>query len=207
MNRAYSVLDVKSFEDGQDYVTIKGIASTPTVDKIGDVVEPMGARFKTPMPLLLQHRHDSPVGEVTFAKPTKAGIPFEARIPKITEPGRVKDRVDEAIHSLKYRLIAAVSIGFSAVADKIERLADGGLRFLEWDWHELSLVTIPANSDAVITAIRSVDQAALASAGIARDQDDDAPERSGHKKRGPVRLHGHLKRKPQFITITPRKKT
>lgn len=205
MNRAYSVLEVKSLEDGDDYVTIRGMATTPTVDRVGDIVDPMGARFKTPMPLLWQHRHDAPVGEVTFAKPTRKGIPFEARMPKIREDGNLKARVDEAIQSIKYGLVAAVSIGFSAVKDKVERLSDGGLKFIEWDWHELSLVTIPANADAVITAIKSADHAALASAGMTRDEAATAAENSGQKKRGPVRLNGHVHRKPQQVTITPRK--
>lgn len=43
-------------------MTITGTASTPTTDRMGDVVEPMGAKFKTPMPLLWQHESDKPVG-------------------------------------------------------------------------------------------------------------------------------------------------
>lgn len=157
MNRAYSVLDVKAVQEEGDFVFVEGIASTPKTDRMGDVVEPTGARFKTPMPLLWQHRHDSPVGHVTFAKPTKAGIPFKAQLPRIKEAGVLKDRVDEAIQSLQYRLVAAVSIGFAPVDGAIERI-DTGLRFKEWEWLELSLVTIPANAEAVITAIKSFDE-------------------------------------------------
>lgn len=183
MDRAYSILQVKDLREEDGFVRIRGIASTPTVDRVGDVVEPMGAKFKTPMPLLWQHRHDAPVGNVTFAQPTKKGIPFEAELPIIKETGTLKDRVDEAIQSMKYGLVAAVSIGFSAVKDKVERLADGGLKFNEWNWHELSLVTIPANADAVITAIKSADQLALASAGIPREVAQPAADDSGHTKR------------------------
>lgn len=170
MDRAYSVLETKSIDDGAEFVTIRGIASTPTTDRMGDIVEPMGAKFKTPMPLLWQHQHEQPVGHVTFAKPTEKGIPFEAVLPVIKEAGRLKDRVDEAIHSLKYQLVAAVSIGFRAVEGQIERLKTGGLRFKEWEWFELSLVTIPANSQAVITAVKSIDNEHLASAGRAGDR-------------------------------------
>lgn len=170
MDRAYSVLETKSIDENAEFVTIRGIASTPTTDRMGDVVEPMGAKFKTPMPLLWQHQHDQPVGHVTFASPTEKGIPFEAVLPVIKEAGRLKDRVDEAIHSLKYQLVAAVSIGFNAVEGQIERLKSGGLRFKEWEWYELSLVTIPANSQAVITAVKSIDLEHLASAGRAGDR-------------------------------------
>lgn len=156
MNRAYSALHVKDISDDGSVVRIKGIASTPTVDRMGDIVNPMGARFKTPMPLLWQHQHDKPVGHVVFAKPSKSGIPFEAEIPIIKEAGVLKDRVDEAIQSLRHRLVAFTSIGFSAVPDAMKRLAGGGYEFTEWNWHELSLVTIPAQPDAVITSVKSL---------------------------------------------------
>lgn len=163
MNRAYSVLCVKAVDSEQRI--IRGIASTPTPDRMGDVVEPLGAKFKTPMPLLWQHQHDKPVGVVELAQPTKEGIPFEARLPEITEPGALKDRVDEAWQSVKAGLVAAVSIGFQAIPEQVERLKSGGLRFKEWDWLELSLVTIPANSEATITQIKAIDTELRAASG------------------------------------------
>lgn len=156
MDRAYSALHVKELTEDKDFVYIKGIASTPTVDRMSDVVNPMGARFKTPMPLLWQHNHDMPVGHVTFAKPTAKGIPFEAQIPIIKEAGRLKERVDEAVQSLRYKLVAFVSIGFSAVSEAMERIANGGIQYNQWNWHELSLVTIPAQPEAVITSVKSI---------------------------------------------------
>lgn len=161
MDRAYSVLTTKAVTEDADYVYIEGIASTPTPDRTGDIVEPLGAKFVTPMPLIMQHDHSLPVGNVTFAQPTANGIPFKARLPIVKEPGRVKDRVDEAIHSLRYALISAVSIGFRPVAGAVERLKSGGLRYKSWEWYELSLVTVPAQSEALITAIKSVDQKSL----------------------------------------------
>lgn len=157
MDRAYSILTTKAVTEDAEFVYIEGIASTPTVDRVGDIVEPMGAQFSTPMPLILQHDHLLPVGNVTFAQPTPAGIPFKARLPIVKELGRVKDRVDEAIHSLRYELISAVSIGFLPVAGQVERIKGGGLRIKKWIWTELSLVTVPAQSEAVITAIKSID--------------------------------------------------
>lgn len=153
--KAFSILNVKAVDEEQRVIT--GVASTPKVDRVGDSVDPMGAKFQTPMPLLLYHDSTLPVGNVTFAKPNKSGIPFTARLPKVSEPGVVKDRVDEAWHSLKYKLIGAVSIGFNAVEAGVERLKDGGLRFNEWEWLELSLVSIPANPDAVITGVKAID--------------------------------------------------
>ena len=164
MRRAYSVLDVKEMVETDDHVRIKGIASTPSTDRMGDVVEPMGAKFKTPMPLLWQHHHDLPVGQVTFAQPTKNGIPFEGVLPLVKEAGRLKERIDEAVQSVRYGLVTAVSIGFAAIEGMVERI-ETGYRFKEWEWLELSLVTIPANADAVITAVKSIDQQYLSAPG------------------------------------------
>ena len=201
MRRAYAMLTTKSFSEDEDYVYVEGIASTPRADRMGDVVEPLGAKFQTPMPFLLYHLHTLPVGEMFFAAPNEEGIPFRSRIPKVKEEGVVKARVDEAIHSLKYGLIKAVSIGFAAIEGAVERIKGGGLRFKEWEWLELSLVTIPANSDAVITAIKSLEQPASGQAS------DSAPGDSGQTgKRGVVLLNkSKPPREPQTVrVITPR---
>ena len=55
VSRAYSLLTVKAL-DGEQRL-IEGTATTPTVDRIGDVVEPLGAPFTLPMPLLWHERH------------------------------------------------------------------------------------------------------------------------------------------------------
>jgi HK97 family phage major capsid protein/HK97 family phage prohead protease len=157
MERAYSLIEVKSLASDAHSTTISGLASTPTPDRMGDIVEPLGARFALPMPLLWQHDATQPVGHVEFAQPTEKGIPFRAVLPHVKEAGRLKERVDEAIHSLKYRLVGAVSIGFRAIEGAVERLKTGGVRFKEWEWVELSLVTIPANAEATISTVRALD--------------------------------------------------
>lgn len=163
LKRAHSFLEIRSAEVVGDERIIEGIATTAQVDSYGDVVEPLGAEFDLPMPLLWQHEHDKPVGHVEFAKPTKDGVPFKARIFTIEEPGRLKDRLDEAWQSLKLGLVRAVSIGFRPL--EWTQLKDGGFNFSKWKWVELSLVTIPANTDATIDVVRSVDRKALAASG------------------------------------------
>jgi HK97 family phage major capsid protein/HK97 family phage prohead protease len=164
--RAYSVLTfAKSIEEDEDHYYIEGTASTPSPDRSMDIVEPMGAKFKLPMPLLWQHNANLPVGLVFFAEPTKKGIPFKATLPKVKELGNVRDRVEEAIHSIKYKLVAAVSIGFNALKDGYEFMDNGGVRFKSWEWLELSLVTIPANAEATLKQIKSIDQDILTALG------------------------------------------
>jgi HK97 family phage major capsid protein/HK97 family phage prohead protease len=179
MDRAYSLLDVKSVSETATEWVIDGIASTPTPDRMGDIVEPLGAKFKTPMPLLWQHDSQQPVGRVEFAKPTAKGIPYRAHLPKVAEPGRLKDRIDEAVQSIRYRVVAAVSIGFRALANGVEQMKDGGLRFKEWEWLELSLVTIPANAEASITSIKSLDTALRAASGHTKSDVTAKPGGSG----------------------------
>lgn len=162
MNRAFSFVNIKSMASQSDAVIVEGIASTPTPDKVGDVVVPTGARFALPLPLLLHHRHDQPVGHVTYAAPTGRGIPFSARIPRIKSPGKLKERVDEAIDSLQAGLIAAVSVGFSAIAGRVKSRPGGGSEYLEWSWHELSLCTIPMNGQAVIHTVKGMGPAEIA---------------------------------------------
>lgn len=161
MNRAYSVLNIRAVNE--DERVIEGIASTPAADRMGDVVEPLGAKFALPMPLLWQHNANQPVGHVEFAEPTAKGIPFKARIVKVDEAGTLKDRTDEAWQSVKLGLVSAVSIGFRSLSHEIMKA--GGLRFKEWEWLELSLVTVPANADATITTIKSIDAQQRAASG------------------------------------------
>lgn len=160
--RLYSQITIKSINEEQRI--IEGIASTPSTDRMGDIVEPMGAEFNLPLPLLWQHDSRQPIGEVTWAKPNKDGIPFKAQIANVPEPGTLKDRLDEAWQSLKYKLVKGVSIGFSEI--ETASIKDTwSYHFLKWNWLELSCVTIPANADASITSIKSADEKQLAAIG------------------------------------------
>ncbi|MCC4295845.1 phage major capsid protein [Brevundimonas aurantiaca] len=160
-DRAYSVLEIKAVSD--DERLIEGIATTPSTDRMGDVIEPMGARFAAELPLLWQHNHAEPVGHVRFGKPTPQGIPFTARVAKIAEEGELKALVDKAWQSVKARLVRAVSIGFRPI--EYAMMEGGGVRFLETEILELSLVTVPANQDCTITQIRSIDTKLRAASG------------------------------------------
>lgn len=165
LQRAYSILNVKAIDEDEEAYYIQGVATTPTPDRYGDVVEPLGAKFALPMPLLWQHNAHAPVGRVEFAKPQKNGIPYKAILPKVKEAGALKERIEEAVHSIKYRLVSAVSIGFRALNGAVEYLESGGIRFKEWEWLELSLVTIPANAEATIKSVQSIDRELLAASG------------------------------------------
>lgn len=156
MKRAYSVLTIKAMDEEKREIV--GIATTPTTDRTGDIVEPKGGEFKLPIPLLWQHDSHQPIGHVTHAKVTDAGIEVRATLVKIAEPGALKERLDEAWQSIKSGLVRGFSIGFRPLEEA--RIGDTySYRYLKWLWLELSAVTIPANGDCSITAIKSIDEA------------------------------------------------
>jgi HK97 family phage major capsid protein/HK97 family phage prohead protease len=163
MDRAYALLSVKAFDTERRIIT--GLASTPTPDRRGDILEPLGATFSNPLPLLLHHDRERPVGRVTLTA-KRDGIAFEAQLPEIPTPGLVRDRVNEAWDSIKAGLITGVSIGFRPLSDGIKALASGGMHLLKTEICELSLVTVPANVETTIHTIKSFDAPHLAASGL-----------------------------------------
>jgi HK97 family phage prohead protease len=198
-NRAYSVLSVKSIDE--DKRIIRGVATTPSVDRVGDIIEPEGVKFENPMPLLWQHQHDQPIGHTTFGKPTKSGIPFEAEFvhPDAVESATLKDRLQMAWDSVKTQLVRAVSIGFRPI--EYAFMDNGGIRYSETEVYELSAVTIPANADAVISTIKSMDAAARKEAGVPDPEIPEAPkdEAATGKKFVVVKLDAPARDRAPFV--------
>lgn len=157
--RAYTTLEIKSVDEEARVLT--GIASTIGTDRMGDIVEPKGAVFKLPLPLLWQHNSSQPIGHVTQAKVTANGIEVVAKIAKGVAPF-----IDDAWALIKAGLVRGLSIGFAPI--EYSFLKEGGVHFQKWDWYELSAVTIPANAEASISTIKSVDQEQRAASGNAR---------------------------------------
>lgn len=138
-------LAVKALER-EDGRWIEGWATTGREDRVGDIVVPEGATYALPLPLLFAHKHDEPIGSVVRAEVTKAGIRIRA---KLTEGVA---RAEEVWKLLQDGALTAVSIGFQAL--KHSALPSGGLRFDKWEWHELSVVSVPANPDARISVAK-----------------------------------------------------
>lgn len=147
--RAYSFLELKEVAD--ETRTITGMATTPTPDRMGDIVLPKGAVFKLPIPLLWQHRAGDPIGFVTKAHVTKEGIEIVAEIAK-----DVSEEIDKAWRLIKAGLVRGLSIGFKGI--DVEPIPNSwGVIFEKWEWLELSVVTIPANAEATIETLKSID--------------------------------------------------
>lgn len=183
--RAYSRLEVKDATDVGGKRTFTGIATTPSTDRMGDIVEPTGAEYKLPIPLLWQHDSRQPIGWVRKATVNAKGIIVECEMAVVENAGKLKERLDEAWDSLRAKLVGGLSIGFTPIeSSRIEE--SYARRFLKWQWLELSAVTIPANGDCSITAIKSVDMALLRAAPGSRPviRLDSAPAASGKSAPG-----------------------
>lgn len=162
MDRAYSRLEIKEVDE--ESRTITGIATTPSTDRMGDIVEPKGAVFSLPIPFLWQHDHLQPVGDVVSAKVTAKGIEVVIKLAQVLEMGPLRDRLEEAWLSIKAKLVRGLSIGFAPLDyEAIE--GTWGQKYTKWEWLELSAVTIPANADASIQTIKSIDRKQVAALG------------------------------------------
>ena len=151
--QGYSLITLKAVDEEQRI--IEGIASTPAIDRDGDEMDPAGAKYVLPMPLLWMHKQDEPLGNVLAVKATSAGLFIRAQI----LPKNVSARIDEAWALIKSGVVRGLSIRARLL--KHTRNATGGLKGSEWEWLETSAVTIPANAAASITLVKSLDAAAL----------------------------------------------
>lgn len=162
LNRACTLMTVKSVNEDERVIT--GIASTPSPDRDGDILEPGGAAFRSDTPFLWQHDRSQPIGTCT-PKMVKEGLQITAKLVKPTPdmPSQLAARLDEAWASIKAGLVRGLSIGFRPI--EYSFLDEGGIRFLSWDLLEVSAVTIPANAECSIQTVKSFDRQLLAASG------------------------------------------
>lgn len=162
LNRACTLMTVKSVNEDERIIT--GIASTPSPDRDGDIMEPGGAKFRGETPFLWQHDRTQPIGTCS-PKMVKEGLQITAKLVKPTPdmPSQLVARLDESWASIKAGLVRGLSIGFRPI--EYSFLDEGGIRFLSWDLLEVSAVTVPANAECNITTVKSFDRQLLAASG------------------------------------------
>ena len=139
-----------------DEGVFSGYASTfGNVDLVGDIVQ-KGAFMKTltkgvnSVLMLWQHDNSQIVGEFTRLEEDEKGLFFEGKL-------FVKDikQAAEAHFLMLKKLIKAVSIGYRIESKSFD---SAGNRLLKQvDLMEISLVTFPANPEATIDAVKSVE--------------------------------------------------
>ena len=146
MDKIFSQFEIKSFNESEGMFV--GIATTPAPDRVKDVVEPQGAVFTLPLPLLAYHNHEKPIGTVEQATITKDGIEVVCRVLKdVTQEAR------EIWGLIQNNAMRGLSIGFKVIDS--EPLSNGGYCFKKYEWLELSVVPVAMNGQANITATKA----------------------------------------------------
>jgi HK97 family phage prohead protease len=137
--------------------TIRGVANSGGVDRMGDIVEPNGGRWTLPVPLLWQHKHDQPIGWVRAIEAKSDGLWITAELAEGI------GKADEAWRMIEAGLVDSYSIGFRA--DDWDPLPGGGMRFTSWSLLEVSVVTIPADPAAKISRSTSAARSVATTSG------------------------------------------
>ncbi len=126
----------------------RGVISDSSVDRYGDVVEPAGikyAAFVRSGTILAQHDAGRPI-----ARPIKIDV-FPDRVEMVGEfPALgVSATADEYRRLMQARVLNNFSIGFIPL--EMEPIKGGGWHYISWEIVECSVVSVPANSNAIVT--------------------------------------------------------
>lgn len=121
-----------------------GIATTNDVDRVGERVNIHGLKnledYKRNPVLLFNHDLNSPIGRVETIDVTENEIRVMFKFANTPRAQEIKQLVDDGV-------LNSLSIGFISTRQKRE---GNVLVHDEWLWVETSIVTIPANPNAVI---------------------------------------------------------
>jgi HK97 family phage prohead protease len=126
---------------------IRVIASDPTPDRMGDILEPGGCQlddFRQNPVMLAQHDSNKPIGSWPSIQ-VNGG-----RMEALGEfaPEGVSELADEYCRLAKSGILKAVSVGFIPI--QYEPRRGGGCFFKTWDLIELSIVSVGANPAALV---------------------------------------------------------
>ena len=137
-----------------DPTTLEYVMSDATVDRYGDIVEPSGwnlDKFKKNPIALFGHSGGFPIG--TWKNVRVEGNALKGRLSPAA-PG-TSARIDEIRSLAEQGILRAVSVGFQPIPGWVEPIEGGakrGLRYKKCELLECSLVSIPANPNAIQVA-------------------------------------------------------
>jgi len=138
-------------DDGS--IEIKGLASTNSTDRAGDVIEVeawtkggIDNYLNNPI-VLYNHNHEKPIGRAKSIKTVDNGLEFTAKISKAA--GDIKELIKDGV-------LGAFSVGFK-VKDCDHISETGGLRIKDAELFEVSVVSVPCNQGATFSLAKSFD--------------------------------------------------
>ena len=151
-------MEYKAFGDPDDPDTllIEGYASTSTLDRVHDRLLPeafsqgLAAYMKNPI-VLFNHNLDRPIGKVIEASIDENGLKVKVAIDKTLHWGKI------AASMIEKGILNAFSV--RAVNDYAEGFInpDGSKTLVRWDLMEISVVTVPANQEALFSIAKAVE--------------------------------------------------
>jgi HK97 family phage prohead protease len=149
------------------------VLSDATPDRMGDIIDAGGwdlKNFSRNPVALFNHNANFPIGKWINLRVEKGELRGELKL----APAGTSDRIDEIRRLVDADILRAVSVGFlPRRSEPISKNGDG-YRFLETELIETSLVSIPANPNALAIAKSlniSRDTVALVFAGKGNEKD------------------------------------
>lgn len=146
-------LEIKAIDEDDDYYYINGLASTPDIDRVDDIVEQkalMDSVNRIGLPAFI-HQHnlkDMPLGVCESVKLQDGKTAVKLKMPKDDYSKMIKDRAEMGAYQ-------GLSIGY--VTRDSERNSQGYRVIKALDWYEVSLVTVPANPNSKILSVKNKD--------------------------------------------------
>jgi HK97 family phage prohead protease len=130
--------------------TFRFVASTGTLDRDGDILDPDGWRLdafrRNPVILVAHESRSLPVARAAYVGVVDGQLVLDVEFP----PAGTTRVADEVFNLVREGFLRAVSVGF--VPDDWEPLVGGGRRYTSMELLEVSLVPIPANPEALLAA-------------------------------------------------------
>lgn len=156
MENKFKTFESELIKIDRNEKTITHYITSDTIDRDGDIVIPSGGDFsnylKNPI-VLFMHNQYYPIGKNLWLKIEKSGD-NEYLLAK-TKISDKTDLAQDIFNLYEEKILNAWSIGFKPNWEKAEQI-DRGWKFNEWELLEYSAVSIPANPDALTTAIKMV---------------------------------------------------
>jgi HK97 family phage prohead protease len=151
----------KASDVNEDERTVVAIISTGAIDRDSEVLSPKGIILddfvKNPVVPWSHNTSEPPIGKALWIKKGTKRITAKVKF-------AMTERAEEVWQLFKGGFLNAFSVGFRPLAghrptpDDIKKnpdLADARFIFDSWELLEFSVVTVPANAEALATAIKS----------------------------------------------------
>lgn len=155
--RRDGAFELKSIDDDGTFTGFGSVYGN--VDDYGDIMAAgvfadslTDWQAKGRMPAMLwQHNSREPIGAYTMLRESDQGLVVQGKLALKTQRGA------EAYELMKMKAISGLSVGFLTRDDS--RDAKSGLRTIKKaDLWEVSLVTFPANDDARVASVKSIEE-------------------------------------------------